>query len=93
MNNTGDLLIQEFKSSGLTQQEFCEQRSIPVERLRYHLYKKGQQRKSCVHRGSSPFVKLVSSEAVPVSRPYTIIFGQFTIKELTTMIDAGGQGR
>lgn len=90
-------LISRFRASGQTQEAFCDTHSISIEKLRYYLYKKNKKTKKQPRRKSVP-QQFISFPAVP-PRPavenrksFTVVHGQFTIKELSdlfqTMRDA-----
>ena len=40
MDQAYETLVTQFRESGLTQETFCKNNDISVERLRYYLYKK-----------------------------------------------------
>lgn len=90
-------LITQFKASGLTQEAFCNTHSISIEKLRYYLYKKNKKLKTKPLRKSLPqqfisFPAATPRPAVENRSSFTVVHGQFTIKELSdlfqTMRDA-----
>jgi hypothetical protein len=94
MNDPGNDLVAQFKSSGKTQEAFCEANNIPIERLRYHLYKKGSRKASksvTTKKGitSPAFISFNNSDTKCINsnkHSVTIINGRFTIKELSDLI-------
>ena len=87
-------LVSKFKSSGKTQQVFCEAHGVPLETLRYYLYKKNKQK---TIKSASPKSNCTSPAFISFNRPdsnnvdslkhsVTIISGKFTLSELAKLI-------
>jgi hypothetical protein len=96
MEQANESLVTQFRESGLTQEAFCKNNDISLERLRYYLYKKkpaiarndnhGRNRKK-----TPSFISFqqpaeqVLSQKCPVSN-YTIVHGTFSCKQLAELI-------
>lgn len=87
MSTSGDHLVEEYRNGDKTQAEFCRERQINVNTLRYHLYKKNKRRKSS---NATPFISF-SPSAMEQKHPVTIIRGQFTLHELFEILSGGTQ--
>lgn len=96
MENIVDL-VTKFRASGLTQELFCKEHGITLEKLRYHLYKKNNASAvtKCIVRKqktASAFLSFHNQEHTspklyqdaPTS--LTIIHGKFTAHQLATLI-------
>jgi len=96
MELTDEMLISTFKASGLTQKEFCEVHNISLEKLRYHLYRKGKTQIKANKRVSlktgPTFITFENSKEADLNKNkemgeiYTIIRGRFDHKELASII-------
>jgi hypothetical protein len=94
MNSHDSDLVSRFKSSGKTQQAFCEANGVPLETLRYYLYKKNKHKSS---KSSTPKDNCTSPAFISFNRPgttstdsrkhhVTVISGNFTLSELAKLI-------
>jgi hypothetical protein len=92
-----ETLAAKFKASGLTQETFCKEHGVPIERLRYYLYKKNKVRavrKRKVQQPAIPPSFLSFNQPVTADLnnnketpgKFTIIHGNFTVEELVTLI-------
>lgn len=79
MNN--ETMVTTFRSSGLTQQQFCDKHNISIERLRYYLYKKQKSKKP-----KSAQAAFITFTPQPPSVSCTIIHGQFTPSSLAALV-------
>jgi hypothetical protein len=98
MDATNIDIVSTFKSSGLTQDAFCRENGITLERLRYYLYKKkgcknGPKTRTRRQKSSSPaFIsfnqaeKTISKIDEGIKLNYTIIHGKFTSRDLITLV-------
>lgn len=101
MDQANESLVAQFRESGLTQEAFCKNNDISLERLRYYLYKK----KTAIARNDNhsrnpkktpsfvsfqqPAEQLLSQKGT-VSN-YTIVHGTFSSKQLAEFIrELGG---
>jgi hypothetical protein len=96
MNSSKASLVAQFKASGLTQETFCKNNNIPLERLRYHLYKKNRTKthtgnRSIGRKNTAPaFISFqkpteqFSTKEAPCN--CTIIHGVFTCQQLAQFI-------
>src|SRR5512133_75857 len=91
---SNESIVSEFRSSAMTQDEFCKQHNISIEKLRYYLYKKkpaikkaskiADSKKSqpsfvCLKRDASVF----NDAVIPDEKTEcTIIYAAFTIAQL-----------
>ena len=80
-------LVSRFKSSGKTQQAFCEANGVPLETLRYYLYKKNKRKN---FKSAPPaFISFNRPETNGIDsrkHPVTVISGKFTLSELAKLI-------
>jgi hypothetical protein len=97
MEITTDNLATTFRTSGLTQEVFCKEHSITLEKLRYYLYKKTNTknvRKKRTRRSSTvpAFISFNKTDGISTkviqdtSSSLTIIHGNFTPKQLAAFI-------
>lgn len=95
MNHSNEALVTQFRESGLTQETFCKNNTIPLERLRYHLYKKNRTKSRIANRTrnqekSHSFISFQQPEqSLPpkdTSSKYTIVYGTFTCKQIAELI-------
>jgi hypothetical protein len=97
MKVSNENLADAFRSSGLTQNVFCKEHGITLERLRYYLYRKNRIKKGIkkAPTHSAPLPAFVSFNESPVSidasnadlpGTVTIVRGKFTIEQITTLI-------
>lgn len=97
MEMTIENLSATFRASGLTQEAFCKEHGITLERLRYYLYKKTNtktERKKGNRRPNTvpAFISFnkadgISSKVIQdTSSSLTIIHGKFTLKQLASFI-------
>jgi hypothetical protein len=96
MENMVDL-ISKFKTSGLTQEAFCKENDITLEKLRYHLYRKNKTNTvtKCIVRKQKAAPAFLSFHNQEHTAPklyqdapssLTIIHGKFTAHQLATLI-------
>ncbi|MBN2285728.1 MAG: hypothetical protein JXI43_04730 [Tissierellales bacterium] len=100
MDHSNEALVTQFKESGLTQETFCKNNGIPLERLRYHLYKKNRIKSRTTNRirkqeKSHSFISFQQpAQCLPpkdTASKYTIVYGAFTYKQLAELIrELGG---
>jgi hypothetical protein len=94
MNNSYSDIVSKFKSSGKTQEVFCKENNVPIESLRYYLYKKDKRKSS---KSAITDKSFTSPAFISFNKPdtehigsnkhcVTIITGRFTIKELSNLI-------
>jgi len=100
MKITNENLVSTFRASEQTQEAFCKDQGISIERLRYYLYKKNpnktKPRKQPVKKSTTP--AFISFNAQPSSSKivndstcsYTILHGAFTQNQLVSLIKALG---
>lgn len=95
MGHSNETLVTQFKESGLTQETFCKNNNIPLERLRYHLYKKNRTKSRTANRTrnqerSHSFISFQQpAQSLPpkdTALKYTIVYGAFTCKQLAELI-------
>jgi hypothetical protein len=101
MDHSNEALVAQFKESGLTQESFCKNNNIPLERLRYHLYKKKRSKTRTTnhsgdHKKSHAFISFEQPAEHFLSKNtvsnYTIVHGAFTYKQLAELIrELGGR--
>jgi len=102
MGHRTEILVEAFKSSGLTQKEYCVQHGIGLDTLKYHLYKNRAAVKA--DNSISPAMKQQPSAFMtfnPAPPPehggenspidLTIIHGRFTAFQLSAILN--GMGR
>ena len=100
MNPSNEPLVAQFKASGLTQETFCKNNNISLERLRYYLYKKNRVKATTgtrrVSRKATPsFISFQKPQERVLTKEmpsnYTIIHGTFTCQQLVTLVrELGG---
>jgi|GEM_PF-2960489 len=99
---TDQTIIEQFRSSALTQEAFCKANNIPINRLRYLLYKKKSQSNdsksahslipvkpafiSFQNNSLHTLPKDISARSVEPRR-CTIISGEFTLDEITMLLN------
>jgi len=101
MDQSNETLVTQFRESGLTQETFCKNNNISLERLRYYLYKKkpaiakngnhGRNRKKPPSFISfqQPTEQVLSQKCSASN--YTIVHGTFSCKQLAELIrELGG---
>lgn len=97
MEKTIENLAATFRTSGLTQEVFCKEHGITLERLRYYLYKKTNtktERKKRNRRSQAvpAFISFNKTDGISstviqdTSSSLTIIHGKFTPKQLAALI-------
>lgn len=102
MDQSNETLVTQFKESGLTQETFCKNNNIPLERLRYHLYKRKRSKTTNDNSGRNrkkshsfisfqqPTEPVLPQQKDNVSN-YTIVHGTFTRQQLAELIrELGG---
>lgn len=102
MDQANDALVTQFRESGLTQETFCKNNDISLERLRYHLYKKKPANaakngnRGCDRKKSPSFISFQQpiGDLLPqksTTSNYTIVHGKFSCKQLAELIrELGG---
>jgi hypothetical protein len=92
---SSETLVTHFKESGLTQETFCKNNNIPIERLRYYLYKKSRSKIKTGKRRINPkrtqtFVSFPQPSEPLLTKNsasnYTIVHGAFTHQQLAMLI-------
>jgi hypothetical protein len=84
MEHTKQNIVEAFRSSGQTQQQFCTTHDISIERLRYYLYKKGSRKTADKSKQLKPtFITFAPTES---SQHCTIIHGTFTASSLAALV-------
>lgn len=85
MNNYEKVLwierIQEYKSSGLTAIKWCEEKNIPVHKLRYQTFKLNKEAKQCSEKVK--WTSIVPEKPITnkeISNPLKVTIGQSTIE-------------
>ena len=97
MEITNDNLLSTFRASGQTQEAFCRDNGIALERLRYYLYKKDRtttkSRNTIRKNKKAPaFISFSRPECTPPKTVqdstfnYTVIHGKFTHSQLVALI-------
>jgi hypothetical protein len=96
MELTDKSLVPTFKSSGLTQKEFCSKHDISLVKLQYHLYRKKEKaikaNKEVSPKARPAFISFGKQERTDLnqneetSKAITIIHGRFNPKELAAML-------
>jgi hypothetical protein len=94
MRKNNDGLVQAFRLSGLTQEAFCKERGVALERLRYHLYKKNRTKTATkstqANRKIPAFISFKEKQPQYQSSVepsyFTIIHGSFTLKQLSLLL-------
>jgi hypothetical protein len=97
MDITNENLVSTFRASGQTQETFCKNNGISLERLRYYLYKKdhtqSKPRKYNRKKSKTPaFISFNRPDCSPskivqdTKNIYTVIHGKFTHSQLVTLI-------
>lgn len=97
MEITDENLTATFRASGLTQEVFCKEYDITLERLRYHLYKKTnvkavRKKRSQLQNTAPAFISFnkadssVTKTFQDANTSLTIIHGKFTPKQLAAFI-------
>ena len=86
-HDTNDLAVK-YRTSGLTQKNFCAKHRISISKLHYHLYTKKRQ-----STGTRPrFISLPAPvERSPVMATIAIIRGSFTLDQISSIINAGAR--
>jgi len=85
---SNETIVSEFRSSAMTQEAFCKLHDVPIEKLRYYLYKKKSLTKKAKKTQPS-FVCLKKDTPVTnatvapgLKMQCTIICGSFTIADI-----------
>jgi hypothetical protein len=96
MELTDETPVPTFRSSGLSQKEFCREHNVSLIKLQYHLYRKKKNSTNVKNRFSAKagpsfitFEKPVQKELNRIEEKggaITIIHGRFTPKELAAML-------
>jgi hypothetical protein len=90
-------IVATFRDSGLTQETFCKEHGITLERLRYYLYKKinvknNKKKRKPRSKAIPAFISFnktdgISSKVIQdTNSSLTIIHGKFTPKQLVAFI-------
>jgi hypothetical protein len=96
MDQSNEVMVAQFKDSGLTQEAFCKNNNIALERLRYHLYKNSRPKanpgnQSSHRQNNHSFISFPQPAPRSVlanneTSQYTIIHGTFTCQQLAELI-------
>jgi hypothetical protein len=94
MDQLSSDLVSQFKASGLTQDSFCKINDIPLERLRYHLYKRINNKTTSYknpkeNKNTMGFISFEKADKPVLSDTashFTIIHGKFTHQQLVKFI-------
>lgn len=89
MKHTTTELVSSFKSSGLTQKEFCTREKIALSTLQYHLRKSRKQRSWKKKEGTGNFLPLLisnkESHSKASSKTVLLLHGEISIEELSEL--------
>ncbi len=96
MELTDETLVPTFRSSGLSQKEFCREHNVSLIKLQYHLYRKKKNPTNVKSRFSAKTGPSFITFEKPgqadlnrneeISKAITIIHGRFNPKELAAML-------
>jgi hypothetical protein len=102
MGHRTEILVEAFKSSGLTQKEYCVQNGIGLDTLKYHLYKKraavkadnsivpaAKQQSPAFMTFNPAFPPEPGRENSPID--ITIIHGRFTVFQISAILNGIGR--
>lgn len=90
MAQNTEKLVSAYKSSGLTQREFCKNRGIAVSSLQYHLLKSKKNSTKNVNISKGTFLPVsISRESTKVNsldRTVILIHGNIQIPEISQLL-------
>jgi hypothetical protein len=85
MTSTGDLATR-YRASGLTQKAFCDQDSVSISALRYHLYRKRKPAGAALQ--STSFVSLPVRSTSCLTGTVVVIRGTFEPTAIAELVNA-----